>query len=129
MQPMQWCDILNHGAALRKSEALQNPNAERVCRFPTECVEIIDELRSSTKPVWDVCEKVAREVTLFFKFQGSDDAIQETSRYVESAIAKHGATDYQLAQTSRKRDIAGPENALLRACISSGCKGWMTDVW
>ncbi|KAG2346565.1 hypothetical protein BDR05DRAFT_959494 [Suillus weaverae] len=107
------CDILNHGAAL-------------------QCVEIIDELTIKVLNKFGTsARKWPEKVTLFFKFQGSDDAIQETSRYVESAIAKHGATDYQLASNEQEsEDIWQDRRNALFACLAyrPGCKGWITDV-
>lgn len=107
------CDILNHGAAL-------------------QCVEIIDELTIKVLNQYGTsARKWPEKVTLFFKFQGSDDAIQETSRYVESAITKHGATDYQLASNEQEsEDIWQDRRNALFACLAyrPGCKGWITDV-
>lgn len=128
------CDILNHGAALRKSESLQRCQMlSRACLFPTECVEIIDELTIKVLNQFGTsARKWPEKVTLFFKFQGSDDAIQETSRYVESAILKHGATDYQLASNEQEsEDIWQDRRNALFACLAyrPGCKGWITDVW
>ncbi|KAG2143143.1 D-lactate dehydrogenase cytochrome oxidoreductase [Suillus cothurnatus] len=106
------CDILNHGAAL-------------------QCVEIIDKLTiKALNQFGTSARKWPEKVTLFFKFQGSDDAIQETSRYVESALAKHGATDYQLASNEQEsEDIWQDRRNALFACLAyrPGCKGWITD--
>lgn len=107
------CEILNHGAAL-------------------QCVEIIDELTIKVLNQYGTSARNWPEkATLFFKFQGSDDAIQETSRYVESAIARHGATDYQLAANEQEsEDIWQDRRNALFACLAyrPGCKGWITDV-
>jgi len=107
------CDILNHGVAL-------------------QCVEIIDELTIKVLNQYGVSARNWPEkATLFFKFQGSDDVIRETSRFVESMIAKHGATDYQLAASEEEsEDIWQDRRNALFACLAyrPGCKGWMTDV-
>lgn len=107
------CDILNHGAAL-------------------QCVEIIDELTiKALNQFGTSARKWPEKVTLFFKFQGSDNAIQETSQYVESAVVKHGATDYQLAANKQEsEDIWQDRRNALFACLAyrPGCQGWMTDV-
>lgn len=107
------CGILNHGAAL-------------------QCVEVLDELTiKAINQFGTSAKKLPEKVTLFFKFQGSDDAIRETSRYVESAIAKHGATDYQLASNEQEsEDIwQNRRNALFASlAYRPGCKGWTTDV-
>ncbi|KAG1874990.1 FAD-linked oxidase-like protein [Suillus subluteus] len=107
------CDVLNHGAAL-------------------QCVEIIDELTiKALNQFGTSARKWPEKVTLFFKFQGSDDVIQETSRHVESAVAKHGATDYQLASNKQEsEDIWQDRRNALFACLAyrPGCQGWITDV-
>ncbi|KAG1838136.1 FAD-linked oxidase-like protein [Suillus subalutaceus] len=127
------CDVLNHGAALRKSQALQRCQMlSGACLFPTECVEIIDELTiKALNQFGTSARKWPEKVTLFFKFQGSDDVIQETSRHVESAVAKHGATDYQLASNKQEsEDIWQDRRNALFACLAyrPGCQGWITDV-
>lgn len=107
------CDILNHGAAL-------------------QCVEVLDELTiKAINRFGTSVRKLPEKVTLFFKFQGSDDVIRETSRYVESAIAKYGATGYQLASNEQEsEDIwQNRRNALFASlAYRPGCKGWTTDV-
>ncbi|OAX43448.1 hypothetical protein K503DRAFT_681190 [Rhizopogon vinicolor AM-OR11-026] len=107
------CDILNHGVAL-------------------QCVEIIDELTIKVLNQYGMSARNWPEkATLFFKFQGSDDAIRETSRFVESSITKYGATDYQLASSEQEsEDIWQDRRNALFACLAyrPGCKGWVTDV-
>src|SRR6267154_6011335 len=99
----------------------------RTCLLLIECVEIIDELSIKVLNEFGVAtRKWPEKATLFFKFQGSEDSIRETSRYVESAIAKHGATDYQLASNEQEsEDIWQDRRNALFACLAyrPGCKG------
>lgn len=127
------CDILNHGVALRELQSSKMPTAKLSMLFPAECVEIIDELTIKVLNQYGVSARNWPEkATLFFKFQGSDDVIRDTSRFVEGMIAKHGATDYQLASSEEEsEDIWQDRRNALFACLAyrPGCKGWMTDVW
>ncbi|KIJ62255.1 hypothetical protein HYDPIDRAFT_114740 [Hydnomerulius pinastri MD-312] len=107
------CDVLNQGAAI-------------------QCVEIIDELSIKVLNTFGTSAKMWPEkATLFFKFQGSEDVISGTSQFVESAISKHGATDYRLASDEREGELIWQDrkNALFAGlAYRPGCKGWITDV-
>ncbi|KAG1883865.1 FAD-linked oxidase-like protein [Suillus subluteus] len=123
-------------ATLRLAPVL--PSTVAVAQFPdirhaTDAVcDIIDELTiKALNQFGTSARKWPEKVTLFFKFQGSDDVIQETSRHVESAVAKHGATDYQLASNKQEsEDIWQDRRNALFACLAyrPGCQGWITDV-
>ncbi|KAF8841526.1 hypothetical protein BDN67DRAFT_901391 [Paxillus ammoniavirescens] len=103
------CDLLNH-----------------------ECVEIIDELSIKVLNTFGTSANVWPEkATLFFKFQGSEDVIQDTSRFVENSISKHGATDYRMASDEQEGELIWQDrrNALFAGlAYRPGCKGWITDV-
>ncbi|KAH7890441.1 FAD-linked oxidase-like protein [Phlebopus sp. FC_14] len=107
------CDLLNRGTAI-------------------QCVEIIDELSIRVLNAFGASGKTWPEkATLFFKFQGSADAIRETSQVVESTISKHGATDYRLAADEQDGELIWQDrkNALFAAlAYRPGSKGWITDV-
>ncbi|KAF9240044.1 FAD-linked oxidase-like protein [Melanogaster broomeanus] len=107
------CDILNHGAAI-------------------QCVEIIDELSIKVLNTFGTsAKKWPEKATLFFKFQGSEDAIRDTSQFVERSISKHGATDFRLAADEQEgEDIWQDRRNALFAGLAyrPGCKGWITDV-
>ncbi|KAH7915577.1 FAD-linked oxidase-like protein [Hygrophoropsis aurantiaca] len=107
------CDILNRGAAV-------------------QCVEIIDELTIKVLNQFGTSTRTWPEkATLFFKFQGSADAIRETSNLVKAAIEKHNATGYELALSDEESESiwADRRNALFAAlAYQPGSKGWITDV-
>ncbi|KAH7922547.1 FAD-binding domain-containing protein [Leucogyrophana mollusca] len=107
------CDILNHGAAI-------------------QCVEIIDELTIKVLNQFGSSTRTWPEkATLFFKFQGSADAIRDSSQFVKTAIEKHGATGYELASNDEESESiwADRRNALFAAlAYRPGSKGWITDV-
>lgn len=98
-----------------------------------ECVEIIDELSIKVLNTFGTSSKVWPEkATLFFKFQGSEDVISNTSHFVQEAITKHGATDYRLASDEQEGELIWQDrrNALFAGlAYRPGCKGWITDVW
>jgi D-lactate dehydrogenase (cytochrome) len=98
-----------------------------------ECVEIIDELSIKVLNTFGTSANVWPEkATLFFKFQGSEDVIQDTSRFVKNSISKHGATDYRMASDEQEGELIWQDrrNALFAGlAYRPGCKGWITDVW
>ncbi|KIK96171.1 hypothetical protein PAXRUDRAFT_139050 [Paxillus rubicundulus Ve08.2h10] len=107
------CDLLNHGAAI-------------------QCVEIVDELSIKVLNTFGTSANMWPEkATLFFKFQGSEDVIQDTSRFVKNSISKYGATDYRVASDEQEGELIWQDrrNALFAGlAYRPGCKGWITDV-
>ncbi|KAF9223160.1 hypothetical protein BS17DRAFT_706892 [Gyrodon lividus] len=123
-------------ATLRLAPLL--PTRVAVAQFP--------DIRLATNAVCDVVDELAIKVlntfgtsanawpekaTLFFKFQGSEDVIRDSSRFVQSSISKHGATNYRLASDEQEGELIWQDrrNALFAGlAYRPGCKGWITDV-
>lgn len=68
--------------------------------------------------------------SLFFKFQGTEETIRETSRLVQKIIKKHGSTGYEEAKTRQQADDlwADRKNALFSA-LALRAVGRTTNIW
>jgi len=106
-------DILNTGVAI-------------------QCVELCDDQFMRATNTHGISErKYPEKDSLFFKFQGSPETIQETSRVVGQLLKKHGATGFEVAKTEQQAlDLwADRKNALFSSlALRPGAKGWSTDV-
>lgn len=70
--------------------------------------------------------------TLFFKIQGSADAISTTARAVRETTARHGSTRFEFAKTDEEAaELWESRKYALISTIGSvpGARCWTTDVW
>ena len=70
--------------------------------------------------------------TVLFKYQGSEEVRADTSRLVESIVAKFGGQGYLHITKEDEAEIlwADRKNALFGLLgMYPGCKGYITDVW
>jgi D-lactate dehydrogenase (cytochrome) len=99
----------------------------------TECVELLDDqmmravnlsgLSSHTYPEKD---------SLFFKFQGSDETIRETTRLVQKVVKKHGGTGFKAANSAEEAETLWENRKMglwSTMALVEGAKCWTTDVW
>jgi D-lactate dehydrogenase (cytochrome) len=97
-----------------------------------QCVELCDDQFMRATNTYGISERKYPEMdSLFFKFQGSPETIQETSRVVGELIKKHGATGFEVAETEQQAlDLwTDRKNALFSSlALLPGGRGWSTDV-
>ena len=70
--------------------------------------------------------------SLFFKIQGSKEAIDATAKLVRQITKKHGCTHFEFAATEEEADNLweGRKYALMSYVSGHpGQKVWTTDVW
>ncbi|KDQ60603.1 hypothetical protein JAAARDRAFT_55331 [Jaapia argillacea MUCL 33604] len=97
-----------------------------------QCIELLDDhmmkainnggMVEHTYPVKD---------TLFFKIQGSPDAIKQTADLVKAIVKRHGSSQFEFARTEAEADTLWENRKFaLHSTIASvpGARCWTTDV-
>ena len=70
--------------------------------------------------------------SLFFKIQGTDDTIKQTSKVIQQIVKKHGSSYFKFASTTQEADELWENRKFaLTSTIASepGAHAWTTDVW
>ncbi|KZS96047.1 FAD-binding domain-containing protein [Sistotremastrum niveocremeum HHB9708] len=135
-------------ATLRLAPLLDTTVA--ICQFPTaaraveavrevltsgavlQCVELVDPdfIRASNLHGVST-RKYPEQDSIFFKFQGSDAIMKETSRQVRQIVQKYGATGWHLASNKQEASDLWDDrkNGLYTSlALIPGARGWSTDV-
>lgn len=98
-----------------------------------ECVELVDPdfIRASNLHGVST-RKYPEQDSIFFKFQGSDAIMKETSKQVRQIVQKYGATGWHLASNKQEASDLWDDrkNGLYTSlALIPGARGWSTDVW
>lgn len=70
--------------------------------------------------------------TLFFKFQGSPEAMAEVSKNVQKVTKKHGGKNFEFSKSDLEAQQLwqGRKAALWSVlALKDGARVWTTDVW
>ncbi|KAI0078997.1 hypothetical protein K474DRAFT_1770589 [Panus rudis PR-1116 ss-1] len=109
-------------------EILNTPNGPHI-----QCVELLDDnMMAAINNAGLVSNPVPVSDTLFFKLQGTDAAIKETTNEVKKIIKRHGSTQFRFASTDREaEELWENRKYALMSTITAGGEGtrvWTTDV-
>ncbi|KAH9842942.1 FAD-linked oxidase-like protein [Rhodofomes roseus] len=121
----QFPDIQHAVSAVQ--EILNSPNGPHL-----QCIELLDDkMMAAINTAGEVSRKLPISDTLFFKIQGSEDAIGATAAAVRETTAKHGSTRFEFAQTDEEaEELWESRKYALISTIGSepGARCWTTDV-
>ncbi|KAH9934931.1 FAD-linked oxidase-like protein [Fomitopsis serialis] len=121
----QFPDIQRAVSAVQ--EILNSPNGPHL-----QCIELLDDkMMAAINNAGEVSRTLPISDTLFFKIQGSPDAIGATAAAVRETTAKHGSTRFEFAQTNEEaEELWESRKYALISTIGSepGAKCWTTDV-
>ena len=108
-------------------EILKTPHGPNV-----QCIELLDDyMMDALNKGGNIENPYPVKDTLFFKLQGSEMGIKETSEVVQSIVRKHGSTQFQFAATEEEADdLWQNRKYALMSTMSThpGSKCWTTDV-
>ncbi|KAK4684466.1 D-lactate dehydrogenase (cytochrome), partial [Tremellales sp. Uapishka_1] len=100
--------------------------------FPVQCVEYLDALTMKAINQGGLAGRQYKQAeTLFFKFQGSNEAMAEVSKNVQKVTKKHGGQNFEFSKSQEEAQKLwqGRKAALWSVlALRDGSKVWTTDV-
>lgn len=103
-----------------------------VIRFASKQVPMHALVMAAINSAGEVSRTLPISDTLFFKIQGSEDAIRATAKAVRETTAKQGSTRFEFARTDEEAtELWDSRKYALISTIGSvpGARCWTTDVW
>lgn len=98
-----------------------------------ECVELLDNnMMLALNKNGTMEKKYPASDTLFFKLQGSPEAIGQTAKDVRNITKRHGCEKFEFAKSEEEASALwqNRKDALFATLASvPGSKCWTTDVW
>lgn len=113
---------------------VSDSNRENLEYLPgLECVELLDDrMMAAINKSGTMETKYPAVDTLFFKIQGSPEAIKQTAELVKKITRSHGGERFKFAASDQEAaDLWQNRKDALFATLAShpGSKCWTTDVW
>ncbi|KAK8861219.1 hypothetical protein IAR55_002038 [Kwoniella newhampshirensis] len=100
--------------------------------FPVQCVEYLDGRTMHAINQGGLAGRQYKPVdSLFFKFQGSDEAMTEVAKNVQKVIKKHGGKNFEFSKSDKEaQDLWQGRKAALWSVLGlrDGARVWTTDV-